>query len=204
MKSSLIQILHTLFWIIETKDEYTAGHSERVGFIAKKIAGEHGLGVNFTEETEMAGLLHDLGKIVVEKSTLNNKQAKLSVLQLKEITEHPYVGAVVAAKAGFSTGVILGILQHHERFDGERECEKFPSYPFGLKGEEISTIARIVAIADTFDALNSGRSYQKKMSMDEAIKIITDEKGKRLDPAIVEIFINKCFADGKIQALYSE
>ncbi len=172
---------------IEAKDKYTKGHSERVTCYSLMIADE--LGLSETERTvvELAGLLHDIGKIAVPETILCSK-GKLSEEEFEYIKQHPKVGSEIILKIpelGDMTSisqVARVALSHHERFDGT-------GYPKGIAGSRIPVGSRILAIADTFDALTSNRTYRKGMPVEEALVIMKNCVETQLDPQILEVFL---------------
>lgn len=166
---------------IELKDPYTRGHSERVAFYANSLAKKIG---EFTEEElgafNYACLMHDIGKVNIPDSILM-KPGKLSKQEFDVIKTHPTVGAEAIIKVKGLEDSIDVIKYHHERWDGN-------GYPEQLKEKEIPYLARIVTIADAFDAMTSSRSYRAAMSVEEAYKRIIEGKGTQFDPELVEMF----------------
>ncbi|MCM8797136.1 MAG: diguanylate cyclase [Candidatus Omnitrophica bacterium] len=166
---------------IELKDHYTGEHVERTVYYANEIAKEINLPEQERNLIKQAAMLHDLGKIGIRENILN-KKTRLTSSEFIEIKKHPQIGADILRPIHFLHGLIPLILYHHERWDGK-------GYPFGLKKEEIPLGARIIAIADVFQALTSKRSYRKAYSKQEAIKIIKDGAGTQFDPKITSIFL---------------
>ena len=166
---------------IELKDPYTKGHSERVAYYAKSLAIATG---NYsTDELRSftyACLLHDIGKVNIP-DTILMKPGKLSKDEYEIIKTHPVVGADAITKVNGLWDSIAIIKSHHERWDGK-------GYPEHLKGNEIPFLARIVSIADAFDAMTSSRSYRSAMPVEEAYKRILEGKGSQFDPELVELF----------------
>jgi HD-GYP domain-containing protein (c-di-GMP phosphodiesterase class II) len=128
-----------------------------------------------------AGMLHDLGKLKVPVAILD-KPGKPAPGEWAQIREHPVRGAELAEAAGVEAPVILGVRGHHERWDGK-------GYPLGLSREAIPLIARIVSVADVWDAVTTDRSYQKARPFGEAMKVLRDAAGSQLDPALVDLFL---------------
>lgn len=179
---SLIEAIFAFAKTIELKDHYTGEHVEKTVHYATEVART--LGMLSAEEIEMvrqAAILHDLGKIGISDKILC-KRAKLSKKEFAEIRKHPEIGAEIIRPIQFLQGIIPYILYHHERWDGK-------GYPYGLKGEEIPLGARIVAIADVYQALISDRPYRKAYPEKQAIKIIVDSSGSHFDPRIVDVFL---------------
>ena len=166
---------------IELKDPYTRGHSERVAYYANSLAIKTG---EFTEEElsafNYACLLHDIGKVNIPDSILM-KPGKLSKEEFDVIITHPIVGAEAIIKVRGLEDSIDVIKSHHERWDGK-------GYPEQLKEDNIPYLARIVSIADAFDAMTSSRSYRAAMPVEEAYKRILEGKGTQFDPDLVEMF----------------
>lgn len=166
---------------IELKDPYTRGHSERVAFYANSLAAYTGkYSIDQLRSFSYACLLHDIGKVNIP-DTILMKPGKLSKEEYEVIKTHPIVGADAIIKVNGLGDSIDIIKSHHERWDGK-------GYPEQLKGEEIPYLARIVSIADAFDAMTSSRSYRSAMPVEEAYKRIIEGKGTQFDPELVEIF----------------
>ncbi|HHV63355.1 MAG TPA: HD domain-containing protein [Firmicutes bacterium] len=164
--------------VIDAKHQYTAGHSERVAEYAVRIGKAMGLKPSELREIEAAGLLHDTGKVSVPRSVLD-KSGKLTADELRIIRGHPRLTLdIIGSIRGF--GEVARIAgYHHERYDGK-------GYPDGLKGADIPLGARILAVADTLDAVTSGRPYQRVMSCQEALELLRRNAGTQFDPQVVE------------------
>ncbi len=173
--------LYSLAQAIELKDHYTRGHCDRVAGYALAIAEKLGLDRTLSEHIRQGSWLHDCGKIGVPEEILNFRGA-LSTDQFDVIKNHPTWGAEVAKAAHLPQPIINILLYHHEWYNGS-------GYPAGLKGEEIPIEARIVGVADMYDALTSDRPYRKGIPTREAIAIILDGRGSQLDPVIVDILV---------------
>lgn len=181
MRHMSLQVTRAMIAAVDKKDHYTSNHSERVGFLTRITAQEMGVAPAELEVMEWAGLLHDVGKIGIPEEILS-KPGKLTPEEFEIIKGHPRMGYEILRPIA-SLGVILdGVLYHHEYPDGS-------GYPAGLKGDEIPLVARIVHVADTFDALTSTRSYRKAFSVQRAIEIIVADSGTRIDRAVGEAFI---------------
>ena len=176
-------VLRSLAQTIELKDPCTRGHCDRVATLAVQIAKILDLSVDMQREIKYGSWLHDCGKIGVPEKILNATR-KLEADEFEVIKNHPGWGADVARKANLSAVIINVILGHHERFDGK-------GYPNGARGEDIPLEARIVAVADVFDALSSDRPYRKGMSLEQTIDIVLSMKGKELDPVLVDLFLGR-------------
>ncbi len=168
---------------IQAKDVYTRGHSERVRHYSKLLARELGIRGNELYRVTLGAGLHDIGKVGMPDSVLkHNVQPILTPDQMEEVKKHPARGARILGDIPFLKDVIPAAELHHEDWDGG-------GYPHGLKGEEIPLIARIVAVADTYDAITTDRPYQKGKSYEEGHAILRKIAGKRLEPDLVELFI---------------
>ena len=166
---------------IELKDHYTGNHVEKTVYYATEIARLLGLPEPEVKLIERASILHDLGKIGISEKILLKKEA-LTKKEFEKIKEHPRIGANILRPIQSLHSLAPLILYHHERWDGK-------GYPSGLKGEEIPVGARIIAIADVYQALISDRPYRKAMSKKEAVNIIKDNRGAQFDPRIVEALL---------------
>jgi len=166
---------------MDSKDAYTHGHSRRVAAYAVDIA--KALGMNDTQvgDLEIAALLHDIGKIGIRDSILC-KPGRLTKDEYEIIKTHPVISGKILEPVDFLKGLIPVIRYHHERYDGN-------GYPDGLKGEDIPLGARIIAVADTFDAMTSDRAYRRGLPPDIAKKELVENSGTQFDPRLVEIFI---------------
>lgn len=164
---------------IELKDPYTRGHCDRVAEYASTLAEKAGLPEENILHIKYGGWLHDCGKIGVPGSVLNFP-GRLDESGMKIIHRHPLWGAEIARQAGLSATVVNMILYHHEKFDGT-------GYPYGLKGEEITLEARIVAIADVFDSLRTRRPYRAACSSDQ-VREIMREMANHFDPHLMGLF----------------
>ena len=173
--------LLSLAQTIELKDPYTKGHCERVAAYALMLADGMDLSDVMKKNIKYGSWLHDCGKIGVPEIILN-KPSELNDEQFATMKKHSRWGADVAKTAQLPEPVVNIALYHHERFNGE-------GYPLGLKGINIPLEARVVAIADAFDAMTSDRPYRKKLSKEDAIAVITKSKGASFDPALVDIFV---------------
>lgn len=175
------QLIHVLSTAIEYKDEYNRGHSMRVANYAEEIAKEMGLSQNFIDTVYTAGLLHDMGKIVVPDSILH-KPSELTEEEFAQIKRHVEYGVNILQKTDRYNDVIPMIMDHHERWDGS-------GYPAGKKGSEISLGGRILTVADSFDAMTSDRSYSKSINEGDAYRELRNCSGSQFDPQIVQSFL---------------
>lgn len=166
---------------IDKKDHYTSGHSERVGRLAQMTGRRLGVSVNDLRILEMSALLHDVGKIGVPEEILS-KPGRLTREEYELIKSHPRMGYEILKPIASFGGVLDGVLYHHENPDGS-------GYPEGLSGEEIPLSARIIHVADVFDALTSTRSYRVAYSYEDACEIIRKEAGTKLDAEVAAAFL---------------
>jgi len=183
MRSLFIGTVSSLANAIDAKSPWTKGHSERVMNIAAKIAEEMGLSELFVEQIKIAGLLHDIGKIGILEALLE-KPDKISDEEFPPMLLHPEKGVAILSPIEQLQDVLPAIRHHHERYDGT-------GYPDGLKGEEIPLQARIVAVADAFDAMVSDRPYKKGFSVQKALRVLEKGAGTQFDPVVVECFSSK-------------
>lgn len=181
LKHLFISTVTSLARAIDAKDTFTSGHSERVMKYAVAIGQELNLNEDELENLRLTSLLHDIGKIGVKESILM-KPAKLLGYERRQIKMHPGIGARIIESIDDSHKIIRGVLDHHERYDGN-------GYPHHLKGEAISLEGRIIAVADTFDALTADRPYQKGYSKEEAFNKIKEASSTQFDPKIVDAFV---------------
>ncbi|HEX9059699.1 MAG TPA: diguanylate cyclase, partial [Clostridia bacterium] len=178
----LIGVFKGLLSTIVTKDKYTFGHCERVSSYAVMISDAMGLNLKEIKTIKQAGLLHDIGKIELPKSVLN-KIGRLTDEEFELIRQHPVYSANILEPLSGMDNLIDYVKHHHERYDGK-------GYPDGLEGENISLGARILCVADSFDAMVSDRPYRKSMSIEEAFREIEKCSGSQFDPEVAKYFIN--------------
>jgi HD-GYP domain-containing protein (c-di-GMP phosphodiesterase class II) len=180
MRALFISTVSTLANAIDAKSSWTKGHSERVMEISATIAREMGLGEESVERIRLAGLLHDIGKIGIIEALLE-KPALLSEDEFPPMRLHPEKGVAILAPIEQLSDILPGILSHHERIDGT-------GYPSGLKGNEIPLEARIIAVADSFDAMVSERPYKAALSPFDALGELEMSSGSRYDSSVVSAF----------------
>lgn len=168
----------------DANDDLTGKHIKRVNSFAKKIAQELGLTENFTEEIYNAAQMHDVGKIYVDKAILS-KPGKLTYEEFEEMKKHTIYGEKIIGDSKYLKMSAEIARSHHERYDGS-------GYPDGKVGEDIPLSARIVCLADIYDALRSARPYKRAFSHEEAYKIIVEGDGRvmpyHIDPRVLEVF----------------
>ncbi|HEY8186577.1 MAG TPA: HD domain-containing phosphohydrolase [Pyrinomonadaceae bacterium] len=175
---------------IDGKDPYTRGHSERVSRMAVAIAQRLGLPDDECEKIRISALLHDVGKISIDDNILK-KPAALTDDEYEIMKQHPQKGFKIMSQIRAMKEFLPGMYMHHEMVNGQ-------GYPQGLKGDEIPLMAKIVAVADTFDAMTTDRPYQLAMKFEDAITRIQSFVGTRYDPAVVCAFVEAC-EDGQIR-----
>ncbi|HEX9671220.1 MAG TPA: HD domain-containing phosphohydrolase [Thermoanaerobaculia bacterium] len=174
---------------VEKRDPYTGGHFRRVAAYAVLLGRELGLDRETLEELKYAATLHDIGKIAVPDAILG-KPAPLDDLEAEVMRKHPAVGSEIVGRLRNLRHVLPGVRSHHERVDGN-------GYPDGLAGEEIPLAAKIIAVADTFDAMTTSRPYRAGIAPDEAAAEIAAQSGTQFSPAVVEAF-SALFARGEL------
>lgn len=180
-KQSLISgAIRSLVNAIDAKDHYTCGHSDRVAAYARQIASTMQMDDEFCEQIYMTGLLHDVGKIGVPDEVLQ-KPGRLTEAEFDKIKQHPLIGHQILQHLSGFTDVLPGVLHHHESVDGS-------GYPYGLQGEEIPLDARILAVADAYDAMTSDRPYRDGMPSEKAEAIIAEGAGRQWDQNCVAAF----------------
>ncbi|MGM0608614.1 MAG: HD-GYP domain-containing protein [Candidatus Muiribacteriota bacterium] len=189
MKDSYKSTIMALSNALDAKDSYTGGHSSAVTKYAIPIALEIGMDKEFIERLEYAGMLHDIGKIGIIENILN-KKGRLTEEEFAIIKKHPVIGADILGSVSFLEDIVPIVRHHHERWDGK-------GYPDGLKGKEIPLGARIIGIADTFDAMTSDRPYRKGLPAEIARAEIERCSGSQFDPELGKVFL-KLFDNKKI------
>ena len=167
---------------VDVNDRYTAGHSRRVAQYSRMIAKCMGYSDKELEEIYCAGLIHDVGKLGIDNHIIN-KQGKLSQEEYEEIKKHPLMGYEILKKISIRGNFAYGAKWHHERIDGK-------GYPDGLQGEEIPEIARIIAVADAYDAMTSKRAYRGIMSQEQVREQIVRGRGSQFDDRIASIMLS--------------
>lgn len=181
IKRSYYETIQSLALALEARDQYTKGHSERVTDMAVQIAKEMDLGTEEIRNLRLAGMLHDIGKIAIPDNILL-KPAGLTMTEFADIKTHPQKGEELLKPITFLEEIIPHIKQHHERYDGK-------GYPNGFAREEISLLARILAVSDAYDAMTSSRPYRTPLTEDVAVKEIVQNKGTQFDPEVVDAFL---------------
>lgn len=175
------EMIETLSYTIDAKDRYTRGHSQRVAEYSRMIAKRAGMSESDCRKIYHTGLVHDIGKIAVPGYIIN-KPGKLTEDEYAKIKEHPERGALILEKMDEMPYLSEGAKYHHERYDGK-------GYPEGLSGENIPLFARIIAVADAYDAMTSARSYRNPLSQDEVRAEIIKGRGTQFDPTYAAVML---------------
>ena len=181
LEKAYLESIETLRYTVEAKDTYTRGHSDRVSEYSYLIGKYLHLSEEDLKKLKLGGLFHDIGKIGVPDSILL-KTAKLTDDEYSEIKNHPSIGAHILSNATMFKDIIPIVKHHHERFDGN-------GYPGKLAGEDIPYLARITAVADTFDAMTSKRAYRDPLPLDVVKSEFEKNKGTQFDPQIADVFL---------------
>ena len=175
-------LIDSLLQVLQQHNSYTVAHNQRVGQISYCLASALELPDDQVSIIRESGHLHDIGKLFIPLSSIC-KTASLNDLEYQEMQTHPEKGVEILRRFEGLQNLVDGVLYHHERFDGL-------GYPYRLQGEEIPLSARIIAIADTFDAMTSHRSYRPALSVNEALSEIKAVAGTQLDPFLVEVALS--------------
>jgi putative nucleotidyltransferase with HDIG domain len=174
------------------KDPYTQGHARRVAIYARRLATRVGLNPAEVENIRLGGLLHDIGKIGLSERILNNTHNRLSGDMLTEVHQHPGIGVAILKNYNFHPAVIDFVRYHHEKLDGS-------GYPHGLLSYQIPLGAKIIRVADCFDAITTDRPYQQRKNWIEALAILRQISGTDLSPVLVREFIADIKENGLAQ-----
>ena len=180
-ESLSLHVVQTLAEAIDAKDTYTNGHSGRVAEYAREIARRYGYSKKHQDDIYMMGLLHDVGKIGVPNAVIN-KPGRLTDEEFDLIKKHPVLGDRILKKIREMPKLSIGARWHHERYDGS-------GYPDGLAGQEILEEARIIAVADAYDAMTSRRSYRDVLPQEKVRREIEAGKGAQFDPVFADIML---------------
>ena len=181
LSRAYIQIVEALAASVDAKDKYTHGHSSRVAAYSREISRRAGFSAEEQDRIYMMGLLHDVGKIGISDAIIN-KPGRLTDEEFAAIRTHPAVGAEILKKITDLPELVIGAHWHHERYDGR-------GYPDGIAGENIPEMARIIAVADTYDAMTSNRSYRGFLPQDHVRAEIERCRGTQLDPHFANIML---------------
>ncbi|MBL8764521.1 MAG: HD domain-containing protein [Phycisphaerae bacterium] len=186
-RSLFLGTLGALTASIDAKDRYTCGHSERVAHLAKRLALTTGMDEGQAERIRISGIVHDVGKIGVPEAVLC-KQGRLTDDEFAAIKLHPSIGYRILKDIPQMSDIVPGVLYHHERWDGR-------GYPEGLQGQRIPLVARILALADSFDAMSSNRSYRAAMPRERVLAEIRRCAGTQFDPDLTPAFVSLDFTE---------
>jgi putative nucleotidyltransferase with HDIG domain len=181
LEGASFALASSLVAALDARDRYTAGHSAAVALTAKSVAAELGFSQHMQTMAHQCGLVHDIGKIGLP-SALLEKCGRLEASEHAVLQSHPAIGAEILSKGDVPDEMIEAVLHHHERFDGS-------GYPAGLIGNDIPIVARILAVADAFDAMVSDRPYRPAMPATVAIEELVRGSGSQFDPVIVDAFL---------------
>ncbi|MFH0910362.1 MAG: HD domain-containing phosphohydrolase [Planctomycetota bacterium] len=176
-----LNVLQVMAKVLEAKDPYTGFHSESVAKYARQIARRYGFNAKSLERIQIAGILHDFGKIGISDVVLN-KPGKLTDSEYRAVQRHPLIASTLLEPLEELRAIITDIRHHHERWDGR-------GYPYGLKGEAIPLGARILGVADAYDAMTSSRSYHEARSEPDAHEELQRCSGSQFDPGVVRSFL---------------
>lgn len=193
IRNQYIDTIRSLAAALEAKDSNTYGHADRVSRLSVAIGKKLGLGEARLEKLLVAGILHDIGKIGVPDAVLN-KKGKFTQEEFAQMAQHPDIGAHIIANVQELGAVADWIRHHHERVDGQ-------GYPAGLVGEQIPLEARILAVADAFDAMTSQRPYRQALTAEEALNELQQCAGSQFDPHVVEAFLQVAAQPGFLESL---
>lgn len=188
LKDGYLEMVSAMRRVVDAKDIYTRGHSDRVSQYAAATAKQLGRDPHYCEQIRIAGLFHDVGKLSVPDEILL-KTSRLTDQEYEVIKTHCRIGADILAHITQFHPILPAVLSHHERYDGK-------GYPDGLKGEEIPEMARIIAVADSFDAMTSDRQYRKSLGYRHAVEELERGKGTQFDPHIVDVFLESARESG--------
>ena len=181
LEQSYLDTIQTLRYTVEVKDPYTRGHSDRVSEFSVLIGKHLGLPEEQINTLKIGGLFHDIGKIGVPDSILL-KESRLTDDEYSQIKNHPTIGSHILSTATIFQDIIPIVKHHHERYDGK-------GYPSKLSGENIPYLARIVAIADTFDAMTSKRPYRDALPIEKVKEEFIKGMGTQFDPSLADLFL---------------
>jgi len=176
----LVGFIRSLVSTLDAKDPYTRGHSERVALLARRLGQQIGLETSDLEDIYMSGLLHDIGKVGVDDRILA-KPGQLTEDEFRQIQQHPMIGYQILCQLRNLAQILPGVRHHHEAFNGK-------GYPDKLKGEGIPLMARIIAVADSYDAMISDRPYRKGMPLERLEEIFRRGAGEQWDPRVIEAY----------------
>ncbi|MGI5970975.1 MAG: HD domain-containing phosphohydrolase [Oscillospiraceae bacterium] len=189
IRASYLEMTRAMRLMVDAKDIYTRGHSDRVSFYAYKLAVALGYKADFCERVRMAGLFHDIGKLGVPDEILLADR-RLTPEEFESVKTHSQRGYDILSVMSLFKDIAPIIKSHHERWDGK-------GYPEGISGTEIPEAARIIALADAFDAMTSTRRYRRDLTFEEALDQLRGNRGTQFDPEMADVFI-ELIGDGSI------
>jgi len=187
LNATFLGTLEALTNSIDAKDKYTCGHSQRVALLTAQLATAAGLDPDQVNRCRIAGLVHDIGKIGVPESVLL-KKGGLTDDEFASIQKHPEIGAKILQEIPQMEDILGGVLHHHEKYDGS-------GYPHGIAGEDIPMIARLISLADTFDAMSSTRTYRNAMTRQSVLDELSRVSGTQFDPELTDLFVKLDFSE---------
>ncbi|MFA5145373.1 MAG: HD-GYP domain-containing protein [Candidatus Omnitrophota bacterium] len=181
MHDYFYRAMQSLVRLLESKDQYTRGHSDRVANFSEKIARAMGFALEKAELLKRAAQLHDIGKLGIDERILN-KPSSLTKEELELIHQHPRTGEEILRPIAFDEELIAMVRSHHERYDGS-------GYPNKIKGKDLELICQIIPVADAYDAMTSSRSYRPAMSKEKAIALLKKDSGTQFNPKVVDALL---------------
>jgi HD-GYP domain-containing protein (c-di-GMP phosphodiesterase class II) len=187
LSATFLGTLEALTASIDAKDKYTCGHSQRVALLTAQLAKSAGLDADQVDRFRIAGLVHDIGKIGVSELVLT-KKGGLTSNEFDEIRKHPEIGAKILKDIPQMEDILGGVLHHHEKYSGG-------GYPHGISGDNIPLVARMISLADTFDAMSSSRTYRNAMNRTAVLDEMRQVVGSQFDPELAELFFNLDFSN---------
>ncbi len=193
LQEAYLATVRALAAAVDAKDPYTRGHSDRVAVYAKAMAEALDLSIDQTTALEMAAYLHDIGKIGV-RETILLKPGKLDDEEMTQMRHHPLIGASILRPVAFPWPIAPVVRHHHEHYDGR-------GYPAGLKGEEIPVLARVLTVADAYEAMTSDRPYRRGCTRQEALDELERCRGTHFDPKIIDAFLGVLSEPDRIPAV---
>lgn len=196
LKVRYMDTIEVLRLAVDAKDEYTRGHSDRVAFCAQEIGRQFNLPENDLEMLRIAGFFHDVGKIGTADDILLKRES-LSEEEYDEIKRHPVKGAMILSAVSMFQDIVPIVRHHHERIDGR-------GYPDGISGEEIEFHARIISVADAFDAMMSDRQYRRHLTLEETKLQLREGAGTQFDKNVVDALLRALDANEELKRKYQE
>lgn len=181
------EIIYSVIKLLEIHDTYTSGHSENVARLSENIAISMNLSTRKVKSAYWAGMVHDIGKLLIPLEILNKKEG-LSDEEYKLVKKHPVWGYKALKQSKSLTAVAEYVHYHHERWDGR-------GYPEGLKGDDIPLVSQILTVTDAWDAMTSRRAYREPLSRKQALKEIKENKGTQFSPEVADVFLQEGISD---------